>query len=95
VTTTRFLLDTHALLWMLAEPDRLGATFRSLLTDPDNEVLFSAASIWEIAIRAGRRQANFHVRPERIAREAERIGLVELPVTASVASRVAGHGPLA
>ena len=47
----RLLLDTHALLWALAEPDRLDARAREALQDGRNEVLVSAASIWEIAIK--------------------------------------------
>lgn len=55
----RFLLDTHALLWALAEPERLGPTARELLIDPENAVLVSPVSIWEIEIKrnAGRLEA--------------------------------------
>ena len=45
------LLDTQVWLWMLAAPDRLSPTSRSLVTAPDTELLFSAASAWEIAIK--------------------------------------------
>ena len=47
----RLLVDTHALLWALAEPDRLRDEARRALTDGRNVVLVSAASIWEIAIK--------------------------------------------
>lgn len=46
------LLDTHVWLWMLTEPTRLGR-LRARLEDPANELLLSAASTWEIAIKAG------------------------------------------
>jgi len=46
----RLLLDTHVWLWMLTAPERLGAA-RQPLDDPDNELLLSAASSWEIAIK--------------------------------------------
>jgi PIN domain nuclease of toxin-antitoxin system len=46
----RLLLDTHVWLWMLASPDRLGDV-RPTLEDQGNELLLSAASTWEIAIR--------------------------------------------
>lgn len=49
----RLLLDTHLLLWALAEPDRLDDATRWTLEDPGNEVMFSAASLWEIAIKVG------------------------------------------
>jgi PIN domain nuclease of toxin-antitoxin system len=48
----RLLLDTHVLLWALGEPERLDRTTRALIEDSATEVLFSAASLWEIAIKA-------------------------------------------
>lgn len=46
------LLDTHALLWALTDDDRLGPAARDVITDRRNLVLASAASAWEIAIKA-------------------------------------------
>lgn len=46
-----YLLDTHTWLWMLTEPDRLRPEIRELLTDPREELLLSAVSSWEIAIK--------------------------------------------
>lgn len=48
----RILLDTHCFLWMHSEPQRLSPRARRLLTDPGNELLLSAASAWEMAIKA-------------------------------------------
>jgi PIN domain nuclease of toxin-antitoxin system len=47
----RFLLDTHCWLWQASDPDRLSHEARELLGDPANEILVSAASSWEIAIK--------------------------------------------
>lgn len=47
----KILLDTHVWLWSLSEPHRLSASTRDLLIDPKNELLLSAASAWEIAIK--------------------------------------------
>lgn len=47
----RVLVDTHTWLWMLASPDRLPARAREVVDDPRTEVLLSAASAWEIAIK--------------------------------------------
>ena len=47
------LLDTHALLWWLTDDPQLSDTARALIADPDNRVLVSAASAWEIAIKCG------------------------------------------
>jgi PIN domain nuclease of toxin-antitoxin system len=47
----RLLLDTHALLWWLADDPRLGPHARQLIQDERNEVFVSAASAWEISIK--------------------------------------------
>jgi len=89
----RLLLDTHLLLWALAEPEKLASTVRKLIEDPENEVLFSAASIWEVAIKAGLGRADFAVHPEEVARGAAEAGFLELPVRAEAAARVADLPP--
>jgi PIN domain nuclease of toxin-antitoxin system len=48
---TRYLLDTHVWLWLLAAPERIDETTRSALADRSNELFLSAASSWEIAIK--------------------------------------------
>ena len=85
----RLLLDTHLLLWALHDPARLDAGTRDLLEDPRQEVMFSAASIWEIAIKARLGRADFAIRPELVARAARQTGFAELPVAADDAARVA------
>ena len=47
----RLLLDTHIVLWALADSPRLSKKARELLTDPENECWVSSASVWEIAIK--------------------------------------------
>lgn len=47
----RLLLDTHVLLWALADPRRLSTTAASLLRNPANFLLVSAASAWEVATK--------------------------------------------
>ena len=47
----KILLDTHCWLWMLARSQRLSPQTRALLEDPENQLLLSAASSWEIAIK--------------------------------------------
>jgi PIN domain nuclease of toxin-antitoxin system len=89
----RLLLDTHLLLWALAEPARLDASTRASIEDPANEVLFSAASLWEIAIKAGLGRPDFAFDPGQILREALETGLTELPVRSEAAIRVAKLPP--
>jgi PIN domain nuclease of toxin-antitoxin system len=47
----RVLLDTHALLWWLFDDPKLPAAARGVIADPDNQVLVSSASAWEIATK--------------------------------------------
>jgi PIN domain nuclease of toxin-antitoxin system len=89
----RLLLDTHLLLWALAEPERLDTTTRAALEDPGNEVLFSAASLWEIAIKAGLGRPDFAFDPQQILQAALDTGFVELPVRSDAAVRVTGLPP--
>lgn len=47
----RLLLDTHVALWALTDDPRLSQRARALIADPENDVLVSAASVWEVAIK--------------------------------------------
>lgn len=85
----RILLDTHILLWALAEPKKLSRETRARLEDPEAEVLFSAASIWEIAIKAQLGRTSFPARPNEVAAAAKAGGFLELPVRAEAAALVA------
>lgn len=49
----KLLLDTHTLLWAVDNPAQLGAQAVAELQDPTNELLLSAGSIWELAIKVG------------------------------------------
>jgi PIN domain nuclease of toxin-antitoxin system len=57
----KLLLDTHLLLWAAGEPGRLSKQARALIDNPDNELLFSAASLWEVAIKRGLGRKDFTV----------------------------------
>jgi PIN domain nuclease of toxin-antitoxin system len=86
----RVLLDTHLLLWAVASSRRLPKGARSLILDATNEVFYSAASIWEVAIRSALRRRDFKADPTVLVRALARSGFAELPVTAAHAARVAG-----
>jgi len=47
----RVLLDTHGFLWFITNDTRLNAVASAVIADPDNEILISPASYWEIAIK--------------------------------------------
>jgi PIN domain nuclease of toxin-antitoxin system len=85
----RVLLDTHILLWALGEPGKLPAAARRSIVDPANEILFSAASVWEIAIKAELGRIGFSVGPDAVAQAALDSGIDELPVRAQHAALTA------
>jgi PIN domain nuclease of toxin-antitoxin system len=76
----RLLIDTHLLLWAAGRSARLPPRARSLIADPGNELLFSAASLWEIAIKAGLGRADFRVDATRLRRGLLHNGYRELAI---------------
>ena len=72
------LLDTHVLLWWLADDPRLTPTMREAIGDPSTAVMVSAASAWEVAIKAALGKLTV---PDGFGQELERQGFDELAVT--------------
>jgi PIN domain nuclease of toxin-antitoxin system len=64
----KVLLDTHALLWWLADDDQIGIQARDLIADPGNNILISVASLWEIVVkvRVGKLEADIEEISEAI-----------------------------
>jgi PIN domain nuclease of toxin-antitoxin system len=89
----RFLIDTRILLWSQLSPRKLSSAARDLMPDPKNEILFSAASIWEIAIKAQLGRMDFRVRPEQVAAAARADDFTELPVYSAAAASVSRLPP--
>lgn len=83
----KLLLDTHLLLWAAAGSG-LPQTAEDLLLDPGNTPLFSAASIWEVAIKAGLGRADFKADPSLLRRGLLDNGYEELAVTGGHAAAV-------
>lgn len=77
----KLLLDTQILLWAAGAPQRLSRAARRLLENPEHELLFSAASFWEIAIKATLGREDFRVEPRLLRRGLLDNGYRELPVT--------------
>jgi PIN domain nuclease of toxin-antitoxin system len=76
----KLLLDTHLLLWAAGEPQRLSKQARTLLDNPDHELLFSAASLWEVAIKRGLGRDDFKVDARLLRRGLLDNGYSELPI---------------
>lgn len=77
----KLLLDTHLLLWAAGSPEQLSTAARTLLEDPHNELLFSAASLWEIAIKRGLGRSDFQVDARVLRRGLLDNGYQELAIT--------------
>ena len=88
------LLDTHVLLWAAGSSERLPEEGRSLLEEQETQPVFSAASIWEIAIKSGIGRPDFRVNPHLLRRGLLENGYTELPVTGAHAVAVVLLPPL-
>lgn len=94
MTGQRWLLDTNVLLAALIKPELLPADTQMLLQDPGSAVYFSAASLWEIAIKHSLGRDDFDFLPEDIHQLALQTGFTELPIAAShsyAIARMAWH----
>jgi PIN domain nuclease of toxin-antitoxin system len=83
----RLLIDTHILLWADERPRLIAARLRAAMRDQTNEIVVSAATIWEIAIKRAIGKLRFD-RP--IVDAASELGFEILPVTGSHAEHAAG-----
>ena len=84
----RLLLDTHLVLWLLAEPERVSPETRTRIAR--STACVSVASLWEIAIKHG--LGKLDAAPARVLERLEAGGAVVLPITAAHAIR-AGELP--
>jgi PIN domain nuclease of toxin-antitoxin system len=90
----KLLLDTQLLLWAAGQPERLSTAARKLLNNSQNELLFSAASLWEITIKNGLGRDDFRVEPRLLRRGLLDNGYSELPITSQHAVSVDTLPPL-
>jgi PIN domain nuclease of toxin-antitoxin system len=76
----KFLLDTRLLLWTAGDPKRLSAKARKLINEPTSELFFSAASLWEIAVKNGLGRDDFKVDARLLRRGLLDNSYSELPI---------------
>lgn len=76
----KLLLDTHLLLWAAGQSKRLSLAARKLISSPAHELVFSAASVWEVAIKRGLGRSDFQADPRLLRRGLLDNGYVELPI---------------
>jgi len=90
----KLLLDTHLLLWASDRPEKLSDQARRLLNDPDNALVFSVASIWEVAIKQSLNRNDFRADARLLRRGLLDNGYDELPVTGAHAVALDSLPPL-
>ena len=76
----KFLLDTQIAMWAYFQSKRLSVQARALLEDPQNELVFSTASLWEVAIKRSLGNPGFQFDPRILRRAMLDDGYEELPV---------------
>jgi len=90
----KLLLDTHILLWAAGVPGKLSRAARKLIEEPDNLLLFSSVSLWEIVIKRSLGRDDFRVDPRLLHRGLLDNGYEELPVTSGHALAAGDLPPL-
>jgi PIN domain nuclease of toxin-antitoxin system len=86
----KLLLDTHLLIWAAGFPERMSAEARDLIADTGNDLFFSAASLWEIAIKSGLGREDFAVDARLLRRGLLDNGYRELPIASEHAVAIDG-----
>jgi PIN domain nuclease of toxin-antitoxin system len=87
------ILDTHAFLWWVNEPNRLSKRAHSILTNTDNAILVSAAVAWELSIKVNLGKLDALALLTGLTARLQKEGFTELPVSIAHATR-AGLLPL-
>ena len=90
----KLLLDTHLLLWAAEGSKRVPRNARALMADPENELLFSVASLWEIVIKRGLKRSDFRVDARVLRRGLIDNGYHELPILSEHAVAINSLPPI-
>ncbi|MGB9415848.1 MAG: type II toxin-antitoxin system VapC family toxin [Acidobacteriaceae bacterium] len=90
----KLLLDTHLLLWAAESIERVPPGVRISMADPENELLFSVASLWEIAIKSSLKRPDFQVDARVLRRGLIDNGYQELPILSEHAVAIDALPPI-
>jgi len=82
----RILLDSHTIYWWIEDPSLMAAHCRNRICDPENEIFFSPASIWELFIKVSKGKLKV---PFDLADQLKDYGIIELPIISEHAQRAA------
>jgi len=90
----RVLLDTHLLLWAAKGPEALPPKALEIMSNPENGLLFSVASLWEISIKSGLGRNDFRVDARLLRRGLLDNGYVEIPILSEHVVAINGLPPI-
>ncbi len=88
------LPDTHLILWAFDAPNLLSPAAATLIADEKNRILFSAATIWEVAIKSALNKPGFDVDVGALRHGLLNNGYTELPITGAHAAAVRSLAPI-
>lgn len=88
------LPDTHLIIWAFDAPHRIPASAASEISDARNRICFSAATIWEVAIKSALNKPGFDIDPTALRDGLLANGYLELPITSAHAAAVRNLPPL-
>jgi PIN domain nuclease of toxin-antitoxin system len=90
----KLLLDTQLLLWAAGQPERLPTAARKMIDDARNQLMFSAASLWEVAIKSGLGRGDFVADARLLRRGLMDNGYDELAIVGEHAVAIASLPPI-
>ena len=90
----RLLFDTHLLLWIAYDSARVPKACRALLDDPEHTLLFSAASIWEVAVKQTKSRADFTADATLLRSELLEADYLEVLISGRQAAAVSALPPI-
>lgn len=84
-----YLLDTHYLIWLLSEPNKMKPRIRKIIEDQDNTIIFSVISLWEISLKFSLGKLQFdHKKIEDIPSACTEMGIELAPLYPKESSSV-------
>lgn len=85
----KYLLDSHILIWALFADEKLPYDAYAVINDPQNEIYYSAASVWEIGIKHSKSPGKMPISSRLLAESCETADMFSLPITKEHAIAVA------
>ena len=76
----KILLDTHIAIWAVLDSTELSDSAKAIILDENNEIYYSAASVWEITIKHMAHPETFLFSGKHLAKGSEANGFISLPI---------------